>query len=242
MRLAILSDIHGNSVALEEVLSDIGNRNVDRMICLGDIATLGADPLKVLDILQSIDCEFVSGNHDEYMNNPSLMDDYIKIPILGDSIRWCAGLLSESHRKFLAGFKAQIRIRPDDETEILFYHGSPKSNTDDLLAGTPDADVDRYIAGHESNIMVGGHTHIPMLRFHHGNTIVNAGSVGFPFREYAMGKVPSILACAQYVILEIRKGACSVDFISIALDKRKLARAAEHTDNPLRDALIALYS
>lgn len=242
MRLAILSDIHGNAVALEEVLGDIANRRIDKMICLGDIATLGPEPLRVLDILQSIDCEFVAGNHDEYMNDPSLMESYITIPILGDSIRWCAGLLSESNRKFLATFKTHIRIRPDDETEILFYHGSPQSNTDDLLAGTPDADVDRYIAGHESNIMVGGHTHIPMLRFHHGNTIVNAGSVGFPFREYAMGKVPSILACAQYVILEIRKGACSANFISIALDKRKLARAAEHTDNPLRGALIALYS
>ncbi len=242
MRLAILSDIHGNAVALEEVLGDIANRRIDKMICLGDIATLGPEPLRVLDILQSIDCEFVAGNHDEYMNDPSLMESYITIPILGDSIRWCIDLLSDSHRKFLAGFHRQLRIRPDGDTEMLFYHGSPKSNTDDLLAGTPDADVDRFIAGHESKVMAGGHTHIPMLRFHHGNTIVNAGSVGFPFREYAMGKVPTILACAQYVILEANHGACSVDFISIDLDKRKLARAAEHTDNPLRNALIALYS
>ncbi len=241
MRLAIISDIHGNAVALKEVLDDIRARSVDEMVCLGDIVTLGAEPGEVLDLLESVECRFVLGNHDEFIYDPSLMDGYIKLPIVGEAIRWCLDRLTGPQKRFFDKFEKQIRIDLEDGGGILLYHGSPRSNFDDILSFTPDADVDRLIDGNENKIMIGGHTHIQMLRLHHGNMIVNAGSVGFPFREYVAGGVPSVLSCAQYVIVETANGKVSINFITVDLDRKKLLQAAERTENPMRHALIALY-
>jgi predicted phosphodiesterase len=65
-RVALISDIHGNAVALEAVLADIARRRVDEIVCLGDVAAGGPQPREALERLRTLGCAVVRGNADEW--------------------------------------------------------------------------------------------------------------------------------------------------------------------------------
>ena len=67
MRIAFISDIHGNANALDAVLGDIQNRNVEKVYCLGDIAYRGPEPQRSVDLIQSLDTFVIKGNADEWV-------------------------------------------------------------------------------------------------------------------------------------------------------------------------------
>ena len=69
---ALISDLHGNAIALRGVLRSIRARGADRIVCLGDVATLGVAPAEVVDVLREIGCPCIMGNHDEYLLDPEL--------------------------------------------------------------------------------------------------------------------------------------------------------------------------
>ncbi len=73
MRIALISDIHANEVALGAVLDDIERTGVDRVVCLGDVATLGPRPESVLDRIRQMDCPCIMGNHDAFLLDPELI-------------------------------------------------------------------------------------------------------------------------------------------------------------------------
>lgn len=70
MRIALISDIHGNTVALDAVLASLEQRPVDRVVCLGDVATTGPQPREALAVLQALACPMVMGNTDAWLLNP----------------------------------------------------------------------------------------------------------------------------------------------------------------------------
>jgi len=65
MRVAVISDIHGNLVALKAAVSDIETRKVSRIVCLGDVVATGPQPTEVIEFLQRLACPYVMGNTDE---------------------------------------------------------------------------------------------------------------------------------------------------------------------------------
>lgn len=67
MRIAFISDIHGHLQALQAVLADIKSNNVQSIICLGDVISLGIQPREIITLLQEIDCQFILGNHDQLL-------------------------------------------------------------------------------------------------------------------------------------------------------------------------------
>ena len=76
MRIALISDLHGNEVALKAVLDDIEEVGVDQTICLGDVATLGPRPNAVLSMLRERGYPCILGNHDAFMIDPGLIHTY----------------------------------------------------------------------------------------------------------------------------------------------------------------------
>jgi predicted phosphodiesterase len=113
---------------------------------------------------------------------------------------------------------------------------------EDLLASTPDDRVDAMLDGARAKVLAGGHTHLQMLRQHRGMTLVNSGSVGMPFREYASGGPPVILPHAEYAIIDIEPHAVSVELRRVALDRHALASQIDGWDNPLAKPLRASYA
>jgi DNA mismatch repair protein MutL len=105
MRVALLSDIHGNDVALRAVLADIKRHGVDQIVCLGDVATLGPSPQRTVDLLVELNCPCIMGNHDAFLLAPELVKAYTQAKPVIDAIDWCREELSSESFDYLRTFK-----------------------------------------------------------------------------------------------------------------------------------------
>ena len=242
MRLALISDIHGNALALRAVFADIRRTGADRIICLGDVTTLGPEPEDCLAQLRDRQVPSVLGNHDAFMLDPTLAASYTTIPIVLDSISWCRDRLSGADRDFIRTFPETIEIELGGDARILLFHGSPRSNTDEILATTADDRLDAMLGAERPVVMAGGHTHVQMVRQHRGTLVLNVGSVGMPFLEYVGGSQPTLMDHAEYTTIEMSGGGLAVTQHRVPLDRDALRRAAASSENPLRALLAQQYA
>ncbi len=187
MRLAILSDIHGNLVALTAVLSDLQRRRVEQILCLGDVAATGPQPCEVIELLKAKKWPSVQGNTDETLakNIPDQLEDQ-QMPRedkrrLLELDEWTRKQLGRSHRDYLSSLTPTVTFSPKNGPSFLCYHGSPRSNHERIEATTPDPELSRYLEGHDADIFAGGHTHTQMFRRFRRSVVLNPGSVGLPF-------------------------------------------------------------
>lgn len=241
MRIALISDLHGNQLALEAVLSDVARVGVDRIVCLGDTATLGPHPREVLGRLRELRCTCILGNHDAFLLEPELVHSYSEAPIIAEAVAWCRDRLRSEDFELVRSFVPRLEIPLEGEQRLFVYHGTPRSHTEDLLATTPPEIVDEMLGGHSATVWAGGHTHIQMLRQHAGMLIVNPGSVGMPFEHYVAGKAPKVLPHAEWAYVESIPGRVAVVLQRLELDPAALYAAADASDNPLAPALKANY-
>lgn len=242
MRIALISDIHANEIALRAVLVDIGRTGADQIVCLGDVATLGPSPRAVIEILRERGCACIMGNHDEFLIDPALIRSYSKEKPVTDAVEWCRGELGREDLDFVRGFERTRQIPLDQRSTLFVFHGSPRSNMVDILATTSADQLDDMLVGADATVMACGHTHLQMLRQHRGTLVVNPGSVGLPFKEYVSGRAPTVLAHAEYATVEAADGRVSVSLHRVPLDVRALREAAQASDVPLRDLLMQQYS
>jgi putative phosphoesterase len=240
-RIALISDIHANEVALRAVLTEIRRTGVDQVICLGDVATLGPRPNAVIEILGELDCLCIMGNHDEFLLDAELVHTYSASPRVVASINWSRSRLSSVELDFLRGFERGREISLGKSTVQLF-HGSPRSHMEDILSSTPPEALDEMLARTTGMVLAGGHTHIQMLRQHHGRLLVNPGSVGLPFKDYVGGRTPTILSHAEYATIEEVDKVVGVSLRRVPLDKRKLRQAQCETEHPLGPWLLEQYA
>ncbi len=243
MRIALISDIHGNDTALQAVLSDIEERQVDSIICLGDVATIAPQPKEVLARLRETECLYIMGNHDAALLDPDAAAQYQIARPLIPSLHWCARQLTAEDFAFLRSFAPIKEVSLDARTTLLCCHGSPQSNTDIILATTPADELDRLLGSHSATIIAGGHTHIRMLRRHNGKLIINPGSAGMPFLNTPLpGEAPTLLPWSEYAILTLVKGALSIDFRQVLFDLHEFIKAISVSDIPIKEWLIEQYS
>jgi predicted phosphodiesterase len=206
VKIALISDLHGNEVALEAVMDSIRQGGVDQIVCLGDVATLGPRPGLVIQMLRDLGCPCILGNHDEFLLDPGLIHTYTEASVIVDAVDWCRSQLSDGDLAFLRGFQPHLQIALDDRPTLFLFHGSPRSHMEDILSTTPPDELDRLVSGHNAQVMAGGHTHIQMLRQHRGMLLVNPGSVGLPFKEHVAGRPPILLHHAEYATVEAVRG------------------------------------
>jgi len=241
-RIALISDLHSNVVAVRAVIADIRRTGVDQIICLGDVVNLGPAPNAVIEILAELGCPCIMGNHDEFLLEPELVRAYAQSPNVVASVGWSRSKLSGAELDFIRGFEQDREFDLGATAKLYVFHGSPRSNMEDLLATTPPDALDEMLAGATATVMAGGHTHIQMLRQHHGHLLVNPGSVGLPFKDYVSGRSPTILSHAEYALVDEINGAVEVSLRRIPLDGDNLRRANAESDHPLRDFLLKQYS
>ena len=214
-RLALISDIHGNFVALEAVLADIAARGVTEIVCLGDIAATGPQPHEVAQRLRALACPVVMGNTDAWLLSPAPRLDGDEMRRVIDTIDlWCAEQLTPEDRDYLASFQPTVAASLDGGKRLLCYHGSPRSFSDRIAAETPSEQLVEWLAGTEADLYAGGHTHIQLLRRHQSNILINPGSVGMPANPIWPGPHMRNPAWAEYAIVE-----CDGERLSAALQR-----------------------
>jgi putative phosphoesterase len=186
MKVAAIYDIHGNLPALEAVLTEIDQALPDLIVVGGDVAS-GPLPKATLDRLMSLGerARFVRGNADRELVNS--FDGIPLSPNIPEEVQqittWAAQQLERQHRDFLANFEKQVVLTVDGLGDVLFCHGSPRSDEEILTAATPDQRLERIVAEVKQAVVVCGHTHMQFDRQFGKVRIVNAGSVGMPYGE-----------------------------------------------------------
>ncbi len=174
MRIAALSDIHGNLPALEAVLSEIERERPDLIVFGGDVAS-GPMPAETIEALRKLkDARFVRGNADRGLIEE--FDGKAPSAMPGPFAGWCAQQLNPEQRDFLDSFEDKIQIG-----RLLFCHASPRNDTDVFTTETPDDRVRFLMSGLDADLVVCGHTHMQFDRRVDGLRIVNPGSVGMPY-------------------------------------------------------------
>ncbi len=232
MRIALLSDIHGNDVAFGAVLKDMRRRGADQIVFLGDVATLGPNPQSTVELLFELNCSCIMGNHDAFLLEPTLVEAYTKATLVIEAIGWCREQLSNESLDFLAGFHSSLEIPLGANSKLLLYHGSPRSNVEEILATTPPEQLEVLLDGQHATVMAGWHTHLQMLRQHRGGLLLNAGSVGQPFKEYVAGDVRRFSRMRNMQWLK-RQGALSAPpFIACRLTKVRCKAAWPREETP----------
>lgn len=232
MRLAVISDIHGNLLALDAVLAELEREAPDRLICLGDVVA-GPRAHDALARIRELGCPVITGNWDawsiEGMPEPSNATE----ERLYDLGAFWAERLDEGDRDFIRTFAPRIELDLDG-TRLLCFHGSPRSYDHWIIATTPDHEVEEMLAGFEAPVLVGGHTHLQMLRRYADSLFVNPGSVGMPFVRWSPEAV-KIAPRAEYAILSVESGRFAVDLRRTSYDVEAHLRMGLESGMPHAD-------
>jgi predicted phosphodiesterase/2-polyprenyl-3-methyl-5-hydroxy-6-metoxy-1,4-benzoquinol methylase len=245
MRVAILSDIHGNRLALDAVLADLEHEQIDQMVCLGDAIQGGPQPVEVVDKLRELACPVVMGNADDWLltgieTDADRITEERRIQL--NAVRdWMLTKLSEDDLAYIRSFQPTIRLALSDTLSLLCYHGSPKSYDDIILPQTPEDEVRGYLNPDQQTIYTGGHTHIQFIR-HFGKIFhFNPGSIGFAYRHDQPDGEFRADAWAEYAILSLNDGKLSLEFRRVDYDAEQLIEIYRASGRPYADVAIAQY-
>ncbi len=185
MRLAVVSDIHGNLTALEAVIADIERRAVDRVVHGGDLVLIGCQPAEVVDRIRELGWPGIVGNTDELLWRPeerALQER--SAPKLHELLRLLFDEYAPATQELLGDERVSwLRQLPGEhrEQDAALVHASPG---DLWRAPLPDADDVELTATYgpcDAETVVYGHIHRPYVRRLDRFTITNSGSVGSPF-------------------------------------------------------------
>lgn len=239
MKLAVVSDIHGNLLALQAVLADIARADVDQIVNLGDILSGPLQPAETADLLMRLGLVTIAGNHER-----QLLREYAKPreARANSSDGYAASHVSAAQAQWLRALPPQHWLAPD----VLLVHGTPASDLENWLETVmPDLGVNgsaglraataeevRQRLGHEAtraSLVLCGHTHMPRVAQCGATLIVNPGSIGL--QAYA-GSHPHPhrlevgLPHAHYAIVERTGPRWSVQLRAVAYDWEVQAQLA----------------
>lgn len=240
MKIAVISDIHGNMEALEAVIKDIENEDCEKIFALGDYAMAGPEPDTAINwfIQKDNDERFtlIQGNTDlmiaEY-SEKTYQQLKEKAPIMAEALKNDFWLINPIQRNFLKNLPLQKEITIDG-IKILLVHGSPRRNNEDISPDLTIAQVEEIITGTDADVILCGHTHTPCgFQTSKKQTVVNVGSVGRPFTEE-----PD--AC--YLKLTINNGKCLFEHKFVKYNKEtaslKLRKRTFTGSNKLANTLL----
>jgi putative phosphoesterase len=199
MKIAFISDIHGNAIALEAVLEDIENQGIDKIYVLGDICYRGPEPKRSLDLVRSLHTEVIKGNADEWVVRGVQKGEVPEkaLELMNLERQWIVSNLEPSDIDYLASLPAQLNFSIEN-VGISAFHATPTSLFDIVLPNADDQQIETSLMeANEAQIYVYAHIHKPYIRFLNGKVIMNIGSVGLPFDG---------LTKSSYGLIEIEDG------------------------------------
>lgn len=225
-RYAIISDIHGNILALQAVVDDMQKRKVSRVINLGDHVSGPLWPQETVCYLMSHHWINIRGNHDRQLSK-------IDHKYHGLSDAYGFNQLSDIQRSWLMNLPTKVMI--DDD--IIAFHGIPNNDNEYLLETIVNErlniackeDINKRLGDHKAELILCGHSHIyRCIKMDNGSLIINPGSVGL--QAYRDDERPHVVENgsphARYAIIEKNHDTWDIEFIHIKYEWEKAAEKA----------------
>ncbi len=225
MKIALISDIHGNLIALQETLKDIENRKIDTMYCLGDLVGYGPFPNEVIDLIKEKNIPTIQGNYDEKVTKYQLTGeietkDIDELNLKEKILKWTYNNISKENIKWLSQLPAKLEFEIEDK-KILLVHGSPRRNNEYLYEDSTE--LEEIASMIDVDIMVCGHTHLAYHKVDCNVDLINAGSIGRPKHGS-----PNI----TYMILNIVNSKVDTELVELKYDYEIVAQAIERSSLP----------
>lgn len=224
MKLAFISDIHGNAIALDAVLQNIKQKNVDKVFVLGDICYRGPEPQRALDLVRALDCNVIKGNADEWVVRgvqQGEVPDHV-LELMNKERDWIVFQLSDESIDYLRELPTQLNLEVEG-IRIHAFHATPDSLFEVVPPSVSDETILEKLVTKEADLFIYAHIHKPYIRFINGKCIMNIGSVGLPFD--ALNK-------AAYSIVEITEGTIQTSNVRVSYDVQKVAEQYKNVGYP----------
>ena len=229
-RLIVLSDVHGNVVALEAVRKAFRAEKPDLVAIAGDLAFNGPDPAGTVDLLREMEADgaaIVSGNTDIAVAD---FDYTAAFPWLTDGVpeafesaaEWAHDELGDERLAWLRRLPAERRLRADDGTMILVCHASPGSQTAGFDQALDPTVVLERVSRTDARVIACGHTHMPDIRDLGWKVIVNDGSAGYVFDGEPTASWARVDIADGEVTAEIRRTEFDALAVANAISARGL--------------------
>lgn len=216
MNIAVLSDIHGNYVALQECINYAINNKIDTFIFLGDYVGELAYPRKTMEILYSLSekykCYFVKGNKEDYWSSYKKKEiGWIENDSTTGCLYYTYHNLSQKDLVFFESLPIKMELEFEGLKPITICHGSPQKVNEKLLP--ENENTFSIMERNENNYILCGHTHIQGTIVYNGKVVLNAGAVGVSL--HGNGK-------AQFMILHGTSEKWDYEFVSLTYDIEKV--------------------
>ena len=220
MKIAVISDIHGNIYSLMRVLEDIEDQKVDSIICLGDLVGYGPHPNEVVTMIRRRNILCLKGNYDASVVDESYT--YIRETTTNSfSLPWTVDELRAENKYYLDNLPTSMTLTFNSK-KIKFVHGSPNAINEYLLEdGENTSEIMNNL---DADILVCAHTHVPSIKSFGDKLFINDGSVGKP-------KIGT--PDCTYCILDIDKdGNTKADIRYVSYDFKRIVKDMEMLNFP----------
>jgi predicted phosphodiesterase len=236
MRLGVISDIHGNHVALQAVLAELDREGLDGLVCLGDAIQGGAEPGEVVEELRSRMIPTIMGNADAWLlsgveTGVEVMSNERRQRLM-DTREWSLSRLGDEDQNFIASFQPTITLEMGGGPRLLCFHGSPGSFDEILMPDTPHDRLKGALDVKRAEFFCGGHTHVQFLRHLGQGFHFNPGSVGVAYRYDQPEGEFHLDPFAEYAILTAEGGRLSLDFRRAPVDVERVLEASKANGRP----------
>ncbi|MEX2425374.1 MAG: metallophosphoesterase family protein [Thermomicrobiaceae bacterium] len=217
MRIAIISDSHGNLTALDTVLADIDRTGpYDAVLMGGDVAYGGPFPAECIDRIAERGLPSVRGNTDQMILDA--------VAGSGDPHgEWVVNQLGEDHLRFLESVTVQYTVDTGHGTTLGLVHATPWSIYDSYLPDSTDVDFRRMLLEAGTSVLAYGHIHLQHHRALDSGHVIGVGSVGLPFDGDRR---------AMYTVVEAGAGGFNIDFRRLEYDFESAIRQAKSSGGP----------
>jgi putative phosphoesterase len=221
MKLALLSDIHGNLPALEKVLDDISRQRITTIWFLGDWVGHGPFPNQVVQKLRVAGAQGIRGNYDRKVLEFEQKKKKLRNKMAAGkfaALKWTARELNKKSRAYLAALPAKLRIAAAG-MRFLLVHGSPADDSEELTAATP---LTRLLAlakqAGKTDAVLCGHSHQAFVQTAGNVKFINPGSAGRPFDGDNR---------VSYAVLDVAQGRVKVMFRRLAYEVARVVKAMQ---------------
>jgi len=237
--VAVLSDIHGNLPALEAVISDLKNFDVDHVIVPGDVISFGPYSRQTAEAVIKKGWSVIRGNNEFFLVDyktsraPAEWND----PVQFAPTAWLDRQFDQKLKTLIASWPDTLNLRFRDAPPIQVFHGTPNDPWDSLYWTLTDEEIEKLLSNTEAEYVICGHTHLPMDRGSGRWRIFNPGSVGVPLDG---------IFSASYMILEGNERGWTPTFRRIKFDYEALFEEFEKSgyskeSGPMGKLVMEIY-